>query len=57
MNTPLFLAIVSGVVQALVTVVVLKVDARWIKAQLRQHSARLDLLEGRKAPLPSTIGD
>jgi hypothetical protein len=57
MNTPLVLAIVSGVLQTLLTVLILKVDMRYVKAQLRQLSARVDLLEGRKAPLPSTIGD
>ncbi len=56
-NTPVLLAIASGAVQALLTIIVLKVDMRWLKAQFRQLAARVDLLEGRKAPLPSNLGD
>jgi len=57
MNWQVLLAIITGAAQALVTIVVLRQDMRWIKAQVRGLSARVDLLEGRKAPLPSTIGD
>lgn len=57
MSDPVLLAIVSGLVQSVVTITVLKVDSRWLKAQVRQVIARVDLLEGRKAPLPSNLGD
>jgi hypothetical protein len=55
--TAIALAIVTGAVQGLVILIVLKVDMRWLKGAVRHLTARVDLLEGRKAPLPSTIGE